>query len=437
MSKTGSTSPYISVLGFPPEFASPNYYQFLGLEEFTDDSQAIMEALTRLNRKLQSLQNNADLYDDVKLLEQELGTASIVLRNPEKKREYDRQLKQRDAQAQETFEFDTETVSIPQSQTKPAPFTNPYAAFLGLPEGITPPNLYELLNLEDFTHDPELIRKAAEVQRQKLQRWQEHERHHKSARRLLKQVILAERTLTDEDQRIEYDRKLIIPGEVGEAEPDNADDALLRPESNDHFEADGIDRIFLKFAWGLIPCALLFAFLPWQWAFLTSLLMGIFLVFDPRHIFAAIVKPNPENIKALVRPLESMRQILSQTHTVHSAMVGKFRMLYSHRPWKCPQCEATLPIWGFCMACKRFMFEEPLRKWCVALGKWCVPILVIPALLVLASTWPWEGYMESSTPGLTGPPSDAVLKMYELARWILYGATGLIGVVWVAYWYRR
>lgn len=83
---------YESLLGLNATPDNLTYYQIAGVEEYCDDVSAIKTAILDRYGSLLALQNSPD-FDDIQVLMRMLGQAKITLLDPEKKAEYDKQLK--------------------------------------------------------------------------------------------------------------------------------------------------------------------------------------------------------------------------------------------------------------------------------------------------------------------------------------------------------
>lgn len=87
------------------------------------------------------------------------------------------------------------------------PPQNLYALMLGLPEDLTEPDHYQLLNLPRFTDDQDRIREAAAIQNGRLLKWQNSE-HFQASMELVREVVEAKRVLGTPELKQEYDRNL-------------------------------------------------------------------------------------------------------------------------------------------------------------------------------------------------------------------------------------
>lgn len=85
---------------------------------------------------------------------------------------------------------------------------NPYAQFLGLSGNLTAPDHFELLGLKRFTSDPILIKKAAAIRNDQLQKWQNNNEMYQQIRRLQMEVATAMTLLVDTQKRVVYDQEL-------------------------------------------------------------------------------------------------------------------------------------------------------------------------------------------------------------------------------------
>ncbi len=95
---------------------------------------------------------------------------------------------------------------------------NWYSLFLGLPSEIHEPNHYQLLEIEPFTDDGDVILDAATVQNRKLMKWQNSDKHHKAVRKLMMRVAEARIILSDTKKKKEYDGQLLAV--LQDAEPE-------------------------------------------------------------------------------------------------------------------------------------------------------------------------------------------------------------------------
>ena len=85
-------NPYHFFLKLPPETATPDHYQLLGLPQFTDDQAAIKSAALERNRELRGWDNsNYHLWSN-ELLD-EVVQAVMTLETPSRKADYDRGLR--------------------------------------------------------------------------------------------------------------------------------------------------------------------------------------------------------------------------------------------------------------------------------------------------------------------------------------------------------
>ncbi len=94
MPRSSQSNIYHQILKIPARITEPNAYQLLGVEPFESDVNTIRQAAMDRNSLLQRKQN-AENYDHVKRIEREVGQALVLLTNPQRKAEYDRQLANR------------------------------------------------------------------------------------------------------------------------------------------------------------------------------------------------------------------------------------------------------------------------------------------------------------------------------------------------------
>jgi hypothetical protein len=84
---------------------------------------------------------------------------------------------------------------------------NLYHMMLGVPEGVTSPDCYQLLGLEYFEDDEDLIRDAAIDANQKLLSWQ-NSKYHRECDQIMDKVVRARDLLLSPSQKSKYDRRL-------------------------------------------------------------------------------------------------------------------------------------------------------------------------------------------------------------------------------------
>jgi DnaJ-class molecular chaperone len=91
---SGKLDPYTRLLGLPPGPRPPHLYALLGLEPFTDDIAAIKQASLRQMACIKPYEDHPDpaFRAMVQEIMNQIGLARAVLRDPEKKAEYDRRL---------------------------------------------------------------------------------------------------------------------------------------------------------------------------------------------------------------------------------------------------------------------------------------------------------------------------------------------------------
>lgn len=169
--------------------------------------------------------------------------------------------------------------------------TNSYTFFLGIPQD--QPNHYQLLGIERGTQDPKAILEAATNQNRKLLQWQNSDEHHQDAKKLMMEVAQAKLVLTDPITKAAYDRELSQVTTttnhqddeivfIDDEPPLDVTDSMIiddkppldvsvpifiedpsnsKPDDpNEHTK--GLDRLFLKIAWGLVIIVLLVAIAP-------------------------------------------------------------------------------------------------------------------------------------------------------------------------------
>ncbi len=84
--------PYYKWLGIPPEEQPPNHYRLLGVKQFEDNPDVIENACDQRMAFIRTFQTGPRSAESQKVLN-ELAAAKVCLLNPEKKRDYDEQLK--------------------------------------------------------------------------------------------------------------------------------------------------------------------------------------------------------------------------------------------------------------------------------------------------------------------------------------------------------
>ncbi len=90
--------PYYKWLAIAPEDQPPDQYRLLGVRTFEDDLEVIEAAANQRMGHLRTYQSGKHSAQSQKLLN-EVAAAKIVLLNPEKKAEYDKELESKDAPA--------------------------------------------------------------------------------------------------------------------------------------------------------------------------------------------------------------------------------------------------------------------------------------------------------------------------------------------------
>jgi len=86
--------PYYKWLGIPPKEQPPNHYRLLAINLFESDPDVIEAAADRQMSHLRSYQTGKHSAESQKLLN-ECAAARVTLLNPQKKAEYDRQLREK------------------------------------------------------------------------------------------------------------------------------------------------------------------------------------------------------------------------------------------------------------------------------------------------------------------------------------------------------
>ena len=98
---TEKLDPYSRLLGLPPGPRPPHLYALLGLEAYCDDVATILQASRRQMACIKPYEDHPDPAFRAKVQEimNQIGLARAVLRDPDKKTEYDRRLSEILAQA--------------------------------------------------------------------------------------------------------------------------------------------------------------------------------------------------------------------------------------------------------------------------------------------------------------------------------------------------
>jgi len=86
--------PYRKWLGIPPKDRPPHHYRLLGIPLFEDDSDVIENAADRQMAHVRSFQSGKNSEHSQRLLN-ELAAAKVCLLNPQRKQQYDLQLRER------------------------------------------------------------------------------------------------------------------------------------------------------------------------------------------------------------------------------------------------------------------------------------------------------------------------------------------------------
>ena len=86
--------PYHKWLGIAPKDQPPHHYRLLGIDLFEDDRDVIDAAANRVMAYLKDLATGDEAAHTQKLLN-EVAKARVCLLNPEKKEEYDRELRKK------------------------------------------------------------------------------------------------------------------------------------------------------------------------------------------------------------------------------------------------------------------------------------------------------------------------------------------------------
>jgi hypothetical protein len=89
---SSSFDPYRKWLGIPPKDQPPNHYRLLGIELFESDPDVISNAADARMAHIRTFQTGPYSEWSQKLLN-EIAAAKVCLLNPEKKAEYDAQLR--------------------------------------------------------------------------------------------------------------------------------------------------------------------------------------------------------------------------------------------------------------------------------------------------------------------------------------------------------
>ena len=84
---------------------------------------------------------------------------------------------------------------------------NFYHLMLGLPEDITSPDGYQLLGLEHFENDEDVIQEATLDANKKLLAWQNSE-YHGECDHLIDEVVAAREVLLSPKRKAKYDERL-------------------------------------------------------------------------------------------------------------------------------------------------------------------------------------------------------------------------------------
>ena len=108
--------PYYKWLGIPSKDQPPSLYRLLSIEHLENDSEVIDSAANRLMSYLQELSSGDHPEASQKLLN-EISEARRCLLNPERKRQYDNQLKQKAAGARKKR-------AVPKARTIATPATS-------------------------------------------------------------------------------------------------------------------------------------------------------------------------------------------------------------------------------------------------------------------------------------------------------------------------
>lgn len=107
-----SFDPYHKWLGIPPVHQPVDHYRLLGIAVFESDGEVIANAADQRMAHVRTFQMGQHTADSQRILN-ELSAARVCLLDPDKKEEYDAQLKQRQKNTA------THMKNPPSSQTKP------------------------------------------------------------------------------------------------------------------------------------------------------------------------------------------------------------------------------------------------------------------------------------------------------------------------------
>jgi hypothetical protein len=121
---SGKLDPYSRLLGLPPGPRPPHLYALLGLEPFTDDVAAVKQASLHQMACIKPYEDHPDpsFRAMVQEIMNQIGLARAVLRDPEKKAEYDRRLAEiLQTRAPETAPATTEEVEPAQKPSRADP----------------------------------------------------------------------------------------------------------------------------------------------------------------------------------------------------------------------------------------------------------------------------------------------------------------------------
>jgi hypothetical protein len=168
---------YQEWLGILPKDQPPNYSQLLGVELFESDFRKISHGASKQKSRLKRLPK----YDQVGLTREilnEISRAEEWLVNSERKVVYDKRLS--------------------------------YQVWLGISPGDQPPNHYQLLELNPYESDTNVISLAIEKQVNHLQARQLE--HPRLVQRLLDETSIAKKCLLNAETKAAYDKRL---GKIG------------------------------------------------------------------------------------------------------------------------------------------------------------------------------------------------------------------------------
>ena len=124
-----------------------------------------------------------------------------------------------------------------------------YHRYLGIPRRIKEPTLYQLLGIDLFENDQDVIEIAADRQMNHLQRYESGE-HAEHISRMLSEVAKARLCLTNPDKKAHYDK--ILRSKQSSSEEKNLDNIAL--DADDQaliLDYDPADDIALAKALGL------------------------------------------------------------------------------------------------------------------------------------------------------------------------------------------